>query len=145
MREALGDRIYGCDDCQEVCPPNRTAPAAPPAEADRATIDVVDLLDDDDAGVLARAGRWYVAQRQARYLRRNALVVLGNAADPLDPRALAAVSKALGHGDPLVRAHAVWAAARLGRPDLADGLEDTEADPVVRRELRHRHEVTPRR
>jgi epoxyqueuosine reductase len=145
FREALGDRIYGCDDCQEVCPPNRTAPAAPADEGDRATVDVVDLLDDDDARVLARAGRWYVARRQARYLRRNALVVLGNAADPSDPRALAAVSKALQHGDPLVRAHAVWAAARLGRPDLADRLDGTEADPMVRRELRHRHEVTPRR
>jgi epoxyqueuosine reductase len=145
FREALGDRIYGCDDCQEACPPNRAASAAPTAEGDRATIDVIDLLDDDDDRVLARAGRWYVAQRNARYLRRNALVVLGNAADPSDQRAVAAVSQALRHSDPLVRAHAVWAAARLGRPELADPLDGTEADPVVRRELLHRHGVTPRR
>jgi epoxyqueuosine reductase len=145
FREALGDRIYGCDDCQEVCPPNRAARAAAAAETDRDSIDVVDLLDDDDDRVLARAGRWYVAQRKARYLRRNALVVLGNTADPSDARAMAAVSHALQHPDPLVRAHAVWAAARLGHPELADHLDGTEADPVVRRELLHRHEVTPRR
>jgi epoxyqueuosine reductase len=145
FREVLGDRIYGCDDCQEACPPNRAASAAPAAEGDRATIDVIDLLDDDDARVLERAGRWYVAQRNARYLRRNALVVLGNTADPSDARAVAAVSRALRHVDPLVRAHAVWAAARLGRPELADRLDRTEADPVVRRELLHRHEVTSRR
>jgi epoxyqueuosine reductase len=145
FREALGDRIYGCDDCQEACPPNRAASTGPAAEGDRATVDVIDLLDDDDRCVLERAGRWYVAQRNARFLRRNALVVLGNTADPRDERAVAAVSQALRHADPLVRAHAVWAAARLGRPDLADRLDATEADPMVRRELLHRHEVASRR
>jgi epoxyqueuosine reductase len=144
FREALGDRIYGCDDCQEVCPPNRAAGAGPAAETDRAGVDVVDLLADDDERVIAAAGRWYVPRRQARYLRRNALVVLGNAADPGDGRAVAAVVRCLDHPDPLVRAHAVWAAARLGRPELADRLEDTEADPIVRLELALRGEVTPR-
>jgi epoxyqueuosine reductase len=145
FREALDDRIYGCDDCQEVCPPNRAEGRSPTIPAgDRATIDVLELLDDDDDAVLAAAGRWYVPERNARYLRRNALVVLGNRADPCDERALAAVRHCLRHSDPLVRAHAVWAAARLGRPDLADELETTEADAMVRAELRDRHGVRPR-
>jgi epoxyqueuosine reductase len=146
FREALGDRIYGCDDCQEVCPPNRPAAGAggPTSESGRAWVDVIDLLDDDDAKVMRAAGRWYVPERKARYLRRNALVVLGNSADPADPRALAAVARCLEHDDPIVRAHAVWAAARLGRSDLADVLDATEADPMVRAELRDRDRVAAR-
>jgi hypothetical protein len=54
------------------------------------------------------------------------------------------INAALGHADPLVRAHAVWAAARLGRPDLADPLSSTEADPMVREELDRRGDVPQR-
>lgn len=147
-RVALADRIYGCDDCQEVCPPNVAAPHRRPTprarEGARATVDAVMFLDEDDETVVARAGRWYVARRQARYLRRNALVVLGNTADPDDARAVAAVRRSLDSADPLVRAHAVWAAARLGRPELADGLSATEADPMVQEELERRDDVPPR-
>jgi epoxyqueuosine reductase len=141
-RVALGDRMYGCDDCQEVCPPNRVRRID--REGAGATVDVAAFLDDDDDAVLAAAGRWYVADRNARYLRRNALIVLGNTADPSDPRAIAMINAALGHADPLVRAHAVWAAARLGRPDLADPLSSTEADPMVREELDRRGDVPQR-
>jgi epoxyqueuosine reductase len=139
-RVALGDRLYGCDDCQEVCPPNRRvdrAGGAPPAEAEaEATVDLLELLDTGDDDLLDRHGRWYVPHRQPRYLRRNALVVLGNVADPGDPRVAAALGRALASGDPLVRSHAVWAARRLGRADLlvAAGLDD-DADPMVQDEL----------
>ncbi|HEX5366071.1 MAG TPA: 4Fe-4S double cluster binding domain-containing protein [Acidimicrobiales bacterium] len=125
-RAALGDRLYGCDDCQEVCPPNRrprdagsVPPGGTPSDADPgATVDVLDLLAAPDDELMARHGRWYVPRRQARYLRRNALVVLGNVARPADARVVAALRSALAHDDPLVRAHAVWAARRLGRDDL---------------------------
>jgi epoxyqueuosine reductase len=146
-RAALGDRLYGCDDCQEVCPPNLAAGRHPLPAAiagDRAVVDVAALLVDDDAAVLAAAGRWYVAARDARYLRRNALIVLGNTADPTDARAVALVARSLRHADPLIRAHAVWAAARLGRADLADHLVATEADPMVRDELDRRGDVPSR-
>jgi epoxyqueuosine reductase len=142
QRVALGDRLYGCDDCQEVCPPNRrvertvaAGEAEPPAQA---TVDVVDLLGASDHELLARHGRWYIPRREARYLRRNALVVLGNAGDPGDARVIGALARCLRSADGLVRSHAVWAARRLGREDLlvGDGLDlDADPDPLVQAEL----------
>jgi epoxyqueuosine reductase len=140
-RVALGDRIYGCDDCQEVCPPNHRADRVDPGtEATPGAQPVVTLLDmlaADDDELMARYGRWYIPRREARYLRRNALVVLGNVADARDPAVVAALRRALADVDPLVRAHAVWATRRLGRPDLlseAGGIAD-DPDPLVRAEL----------
>ncbi len=122
FRDALGDRIYGCDDCQEVCPPNRTAdrhhrPTAADESAER-WVDIVALLDLDDAALLARFGRWYIARRDAWYLRRNALVVLGNVGDGRSPEVERVLRAALASADPLVRSHAEWAAAKLARTDL---------------------------
>jgi epoxyqueuosine reductase len=137
-RVALGDRLYGCDDCQEVCPPNRRADrshgAAGAAPGGEAVVDVIELLGSGDDELLDRHGRWYIPRRQARYLRRNALVVLGNVADPDDEASVAALRRALADPDPLVRGHAVWAARRLGRDDLLEALA-REDDPQVRAEL----------
>ena len=137
-REAVGDRIYGCDDCQDVCPVNRIGERRhPPAEAEpeaEPAVDVLELLAASDDEILARWGRWYIAERRPRYLRRNALIVLGNTGDPKDPAVLSAVAAALAADDGLLRAHAVWAAARLGRPDLAAGLAG-DPDPEVRAEV----------
>ena len=57
-------------------------------------------------------------RRQPRYLRRNALVVLGNVGDGADPEVEAALRRALVDPDPMLRSHAAWAAERLGRSDL---------------------------
>ena len=135
-RMALGDRIYGCDDCSEVCPPNRVRvrqraqDTEPPDH--RTWVPVLDLLDADDDELLSAYGRWYIPRRQPRYLRRNALVVLANVGQPSDPRVRAAVDGALSDPDPLIRAHAVWCARRLGLS--LDALSDP-GDPLVRAEL----------
>ena len=117
FREALGDRLYGCDDCQEVCPPNRRVPEAEdPGE--QASVDVLDLLAADDEELMERHGRWYIPARDPRYLRRNALVVLGNAADGGDPEVAATLRRYQRHADPMLARHAAWAARRLGlEPD----------------------------
>ena len=118
FRVALGDRIYGCDDCQEVCPPNRRAPASDATGQERPSASLLDLLHPDDAVVLAHAERWYIPKREVRYVRRNALVVLGNVGDGHDPVVVEVLDRYLRHPDPLLRGHAVWAARRLGREDL---------------------------
>ena len=133
LRVALGDRIYGCDDCQEVCPPNRRAPSRPASGGERPWAHLIALLDPDDAVVLARAERWYIPKRDLRYVRRNALVVLGNIGERSAPEVVEVLRRYLGHEDPLLRAHAVWAARRLGRADLLPSAR--EEDPLVLAEL----------
>ncbi len=133
FREALGGRLYGCDDCQEVCPvgrPDRTAEGAVDHAAD---VDAVAVLDATDEELLNRFGRWYVAERDPRYLRRNALVALGNTGSGRDPQVARRLRRALSDPDPLIRSHAVWAAGRLGRSDLVDGVDDSA--PEVAEEL----------
>jgi epoxyqueuosine reductase len=111
FRVALGDRIYGCDECQEVCPPNRRAAPADARSAEG--VDIIELLSLDDETLLARHGRWYIADREPRYVRRNALVVLGNSASPGDQAAIDTIDRYRADPDPMLRSHAVWAAGRL--------------------------------
>jgi epoxyqueuosine reductase len=121
-RDALGDRIYGCDECQTVCPINRLAERREPpkpAESDgEADVDLLGLLGSSDTELLARHGRWYIAGREPRYLRRNALVALGNTGDGDDPATEVALRRALDDPDPMITEHAAWAAQKLGRDDL---------------------------
>lgn len=119
FREALGDRIYGCDDCQEVCPPNRMAEsdgsgAEGGLEDDMAWVDLVELLESDDDELMARYGRWYIPRREPRYVRRNALVALGNSGRGTDPEVIDTVNRYRTDPDPMLVRHAEWAAARLG-------------------------------
>lgn len=135
-RSALHDRMYGCDDCQEACPVNRLAERRQtPPEADANSlnnVDVLDVLDAPDEELLDRLGRWYIPNRDPKYLRRNALIVLGNIGDPNDDDTRKALEGATRHDDAIIRAHAIWAAARLGYHHL---IPDVDDDPDVQAEI----------
>ena len=111
VREALGDRVYGCDICQDVCPWNRgvekrRAGEAPPPGAEP-HVSLADWLEAPDAELAARYDRLFVPRNDPRYLRRNALVALGNGAGEVELARPYAASD-----DPLLREHAEWALRR---------------------------------
>jgi epoxyqueuosine reductase len=136
-REALGDRLYGCDECQERCPVNvKAARAEPPPDAEeeaRTSIPVTRLLTGTDEELEELVGRWYIPGRDLRYVRRNALIILGNTGSPDDGAVASILRRYLEGSDVLLRAHAVWAAARLGLTELLGGV--IADDPLVEEEL----------
>ena len=80
MRGPLEDRVYGCDICQDVCPWNRGIEkrrSDAPARGEP-TVSLVEWLNEEDAELSRRYERLYVPRNDARYLKRNALVALGN-------------------------------------------------------------------
>jgi len=110
FRAAMGDRIYGCDDCLEACPPGGRAMRRP-GSSRRGVVELVGVLRATDRTLLERYGHFYIPKRDPRYLRRNALVALGN---DRDPQWVGVLAGYLGHADPLLRVHAAWALGRVG-------------------------------
>ena len=117
FRDALGTRIYGCDDCQEVCPPSRRGAIDRSERGDRASVDALELLAAPDAEVLRIAGGWYVADRDPRWVRRNALLVVGNSGVVHD-EVTSVLARYINGDDALLAEHARWAAGKLGIASL---------------------------
>ena len=113
-RADLGAQVYGCDICQDVCPWNRgvekrRADAPLPADA-QPHVRLADWLREDGEALRRRYQRLYVPRNDARYLRRNALLALGNTGG-LDDAHLAEPFRA--GDDELLREQADWAVARI--------------------------------
>jgi len=142
MRPLIGDWIFGCDLCQEICPINASAqPARPDAdaiEAFGAPIEARPRLEEllmlDEEGFRGRFRESAVWRTRRSGLLRNVCIALGNVADRASVPALTA---ALDDAEPLVRGHAAWALGRLGGPAARAALErvlSREADAAVRDE-----------
>ncbi|MGI8478127.1 MAG: tRNA epoxyqueuosine(34) reductase QueG [Thermomicrobiales bacterium] len=117
LRSALGDWIFGCDVCQEVCPYTKAASSEPdpeflPSSVGRAYPSLRWLLTMTESEFRAMYGGTAVARAKRRGLARNAAVALGNVGSEDDVPFLAAASAE--HDEPLVRGHAAWSLAKLG-------------------------------
>jgi epoxyqueuosine reductase len=114
LRAGVGDWLFGCDICQEVCPWNRKAPpgAEPAFRAlpDLEAVDPVELLGLSEEDFRRRFRGTALMRSKRRGLLRNAALVLGNRGDPA---ALPALRKALADPEPRVREAAGWAIARI--------------------------------
>jgi epoxyqueuosine reductase len=130
LREAVGDRLYGCDDCLEACPPGDRVMESASSPGGR--VELSRLLAADDASLRRAFPHFYVPRNEGRWLRRNALVVLGNSGGQA---VVGVVAGYAGHPDPMLRSHAVWALGRIGGPRaravLARVLESEHAAEVL--------------
>ena len=114
LRPAIGNRIFGCDDCLAVCPWNRFAREGQMMKAharpDLAAPDLIELLQLDDAGFKSLFAGTPILRTKRRGLLRNVCVALGNVGGK---SALPAVQKAAGDPEPLIAEHARWAMERI--------------------------------
>ncbi len=109
FRDVIGDRVYGCDDCLDSCPPGVRATERTEVTAGR--VDLHELMALSDEELDRRFDRFYVPGRKMRFLRRNLIVALGNTGDATS---LAFLEPLLGCGDPLLSSHAIWAVGKIG-------------------------------
>jgi epoxyqueuosine reductase len=139
LREGVGDWLFGCDVCQEVCPwnshatPTRQALFEPLPENN--PIDLIRLFDLDVAAFRARFRHTPLWRPKRRGILRNAAIVLGNR---LSPAAIPALIRGLNDEDALVRGAAAWALGRYDDPATAAALHARRAieqDSDVCREI----------
>jgi epoxyqueuosine reductase len=116
FRTAIGNRIYGCDDCLAVCPWNRFADAAASnraflPRAELAAPRLADLLALDDMAFRAMFSGSPIKRIGVKRMIRNCLIAAGNSGDDaLEP----SVRRHLGDADPVIAEAAEWALAQLG-------------------------------
>lgn len=140
LRPLMGNWVYGCDVCQDVCPFNRFAThtaeqAFYPADWDAAAPPLLDLLALDEDRFASRHEGSPIQRIGRSRLVRNAAVAAGNWGDPAAVPPLAAL---LQDESPLVRGHAAWALHRIGGEAAHTAVTAAlavEADDDVRREL----------
>jgi epoxyqueuosine reductase len=141
LRPRLGDWVFGCDVCQEVCPYTRAADDDPDAEflardIEHAYPALHLLLEMSTATFRERYRGTAVLRAKRAGLARNAAVALGNIGSDEDVPHLARA--VLGHDEALVRGHAAWALGRIGGVAARRALDrawERERDPAARAEI----------
>jgi epoxyqueuosine reductase len=146
LRAKLGNWIFGCDVCQEVCPWNEklTRRHGTP-DTDTLLPYLPDLLRLDDEGFRQRFRNTAIRRAKRDGFVRNVAVALGNTRNPAAVGALRAALR--GDGSSLVRAHAAWALGAIGDRDAAQALEAvrrSEPDAAVRAEIERSLSHMPR-
>ncbi|MDP7635679.1 MAG: HEAT repeat domain-containing protein, partial [Candidatus Latescibacteria bacterium] len=140
LRSSMGEWIFGCDICQDVCPWNRRAPT-PVVEdltsrMELATPDLLELLELDDEGFRRRFRNHPIKRTKRVGLLRNVAVAIGNVGGDSCVPVLARV---LSHEPAaLVRGHVAWALGNIGSQDAFDTLRaarNGEADRSVVEEI----------
>ncbi len=139
LRHLMGNWVFGCDDCQSVCPYNQDTPVTTIQDFQpRESLDapgLIDLLEMNEETFRKRfEGTPILRARWAGFVR-NAAVALGNSGDD---RAVEPLGQALQHSEAIVRGHAAWALGNLGGPRARDLLEKQmkrEKDPEVFEEI----------
>ena len=164
LRPLMGDWVFGCDICQDVCPVNRKAqpgifttesteqgerphPNPPPegegiplvlftsSAVNNGFLDLVELLEMSEDDFRARFAGTPVMRAKRTGMQRNACVALGNLGDRA---AVPALGRALRQGEPLVRGHAAWALGQIGGAEAGALLLEAasaETDPGVLQEI----------
>jgi len=137
FRKAIGNRIYGCDDCQIVCPWNSYAVATDePAFQEREGVKgLIELMELDEEGFRSRFRKSPVKRIKRRGLLRNVAVALGNSGQL---EAVPALTEALSDPEPLIRSHAVWALGELLGKEVLEAVESClmeETDAFVLNEV----------
>jgi epoxyqueuosine reductase len=139
LRSGVGEWLFGCDVCQEVCPwnshaePSRERLFEPLAENN--PIDLIRLFELDEAAFRARFRHTPLWRPKRRGILRNAAIVLGNRPTPA---ALPALVRGLNDAEPLVRGAAAWALGQYDAPAAAAALDErrrVEEDVEVRCEI----------
>lgn len=139
MRPLIGDHIFGCDICQEVCPYNvdiaaTKEPAFQPREGLHAP-ELIPLLTLDDEAFRSRFKGNPMKRSKRRGVLRNVAVALGNLRARESVPALATL---LSDSEPLVRSHAAWALGQIGSAEARAALDKAracETDPDVHAEI----------
>ena len=139
LRPLMGDWIFGCDICQDVCPVNIKAASGDTAEFQQrtgfSTPDLVPILEMDQETFSKKYRNSPIKRAKLSGLQRNACIALGNNGDP---RAIQPLTNVLLESEPLVRSHAAWALGQIGGPEAVGALRmalDSETESYVTQEI----------
>jgi epoxyqueuosine reductase len=139
LRDGIGEWVFGCDICQDVCPWNNKAPVKDDAcfrpRSDLDPAELVPFLQIDEAEFKERYGKTALARTGRSGMARNAAIVLGNRRDE---RAVPALGQSLSDADPVVRGAAAWALGAIGGAQSTEVLKSriaVDESPTVQEEI----------